>query len=165
MGEDYVKCIRCQQSGNSDECRNNVFSFDPELITCLRPYYSNAGMGWVLQQKICKCTVVTPICCKTGWRLVLAGEKVCSPARLFIAVRCYGPQASCRILGNRALDTIDNPRLLLQLDIFLGGQMFFFLNFYPSFLGYARVILDVVKQCLNGFAFISCFTFIQATSF
>ena len=60
--------------------RDGVFSFDPELITCLSPDYSSVGMLWILQQKICPCTVVTPICCKTGWRLVIAGGKFCNPA-------------------------------------------------------------------------------------
>ena len=60
--------------------RNGVFSFDPGLITCLSPDYSNAGMGWILQQKTCKCADVTPMCCKTGWRLVLAGGKFCNSA-------------------------------------------------------------------------------------
>merc|ERR1712106_1185514 len=118
--------------------REGVFSFDPELTTCLSPDYSKAGMGWVLQQKTCECKEITPICCKTGWRLVLAGGKFCNPAEsrysptegeatavveglrdtkyytlgckdLYIATD-HKPLVS--ILGDRALDTIDNPRLL-----------------------------------------------------
>ena len=60
--------------------KDGMFSFDPELKTCLSPDYSKAGMGWILQQKTCRCKEITPICCKTGWRLVLAGEKLCNPA-------------------------------------------------------------------------------------
>ena len=40
---------------------NGVFLFDPELVTCLSPDYSNAGMGWILQQKTCKCADINPI--------------------------------------------------------------------------------------------------------
>jgi hypothetical protein len=50
-----------------------VYSFDPELTTCLSPDYSKTGMGWILQQKTCKCEPVSPVCCKEGWKLVLAG--------------------------------------------------------------------------------------------
>ena len=60
--------------------RNGVFSFDPRLITCLSSDYSKAGMGWILQQKICECAEVTPICCMMGWWLVLAGGKFCNSA-------------------------------------------------------------------------------------
>ena len=113
--------------------RDGVFSFDPELITCFSPDYRSAGMLWILQQTICPCTVVTLICCKTSWRLVLAGGKFCNQAEteeeatvcveklrhtkyytlscreLYVATD-HKPLVS--ILGNRALDTIDNPRLL-----------------------------------------------------
>ena len=60
--------------------REGVFSFDPDLTTCLSPDYSKAGMGWILQQKTCTCAIMTLKCCKTGWRLVLAGGKFCNPA-------------------------------------------------------------------------------------
>ena len=118
--------------------RDGVFSFDPELITCLRPDYINAGMGWIFQQKICPCTVVTPICSKTGWQLVLAGGKFRKPAKTLYsptegeATACVeglretkyytlgcselydatGHKPLVSILGNRALDTIDNAHLL-----------------------------------------------------
>ena len=29
-----------------------VYSYDPEMITCLRNDYSQDGIGWMLQQKI-----------------------------------------------------------------------------------------------------------------
>ena len=37
-------------------------------------------LGWILQQKICKCAKITPSCCKDGWRLVLAGGNFCNKA-------------------------------------------------------------------------------------
>ena len=114
-----------------------VSAFDPELTTCLSPDYSNTGMGWILQQKTCKCTEVSPTCCKTGWKLVLAGGRFCNSAEsrysptegealacaeglrdtkyytlgckdLYIATD-HRPLVS--ILGDKNLDSIDNPRL------------------------------------------------------
>ena len=115
-----------------------VNSFDPELTTCLSPDYSNTGMGWILQQKTCKCTPVSPICCKTGWKLVLAGGRFCNSAETRYsptegeATACVEGlrdtkyyTLGCRdlyiatdhkplvnILGDKNLDSIDNPRLV-----------------------------------------------------
>ena len=59
---------------------DGVKMYDPELTTCLSPDYSDTGVGWILQQKICNCPVVSPLCCESGWRLVLAGGKFNSAA-------------------------------------------------------------------------------------
>ena len=115
-----------------------VKQFKPNLTTCLSTDFSKAGLGFILQQKNCKCTAVTPICCKVGWDLVLAGGRFNIPAEgrysptegeaLAIAVALenssyytLGYPTLCiatdhkpllGILGDRALDTIDNPRLV-----------------------------------------------------
>ena len=66
--------------------QEGVYSFDPELITCLSTDYSKEGMGWILQQKTCSCQKPSPTCCEVGWRLVLAGGTFCNPAE-----RNYSP--------------------------------------------------------------------------
>ena len=66
--------------------QEGVYSFDPELITCLSTDYSKEGMGWILQQKTCSCQKPSPTCCEDGWRLVLAGGTFCNPAK-----RNYSP--------------------------------------------------------------------------
>ena len=114
-----------------------VHSFDPELPTCLSPDFCKTGLGWVLQQKMCKCTAMTPLCCPTGWRLVLAGGRFTIPETRYsptegeaLAV-AVGLESSryytlgCKdlyvatdqnpllgILNYRALDAIPNPRLV-----------------------------------------------------
>ena len=115
-----------------------VQSFEPGLPTCLSTDFSKSGLGWILQQKICSCAVVSPLCCTTGWRLVLAGgrftisvETRYSPTEgeaLAVAVALESSRyytLGCKdlyvatdhrpllgILNDRALDTVDNPRLL-----------------------------------------------------
>ena len=42
-----------------------VQSFEPGLPTCLSTDFSKSGLGWILQQKICSCAVVSPLCCTT----------------------------------------------------------------------------------------------------
>ena len=39
--------------------KDGVYSFDPQLWTCLRPDWSKEGMGWILQQKVCDCRKIT----------------------------------------------------------------------------------------------------------
>ena len=60
--------------------KNGVRMFDPELMTCLSTDFCQTGVGWVLQQKVCACRVISPVCCDTGWRLVLAGGRFTIPA-------------------------------------------------------------------------------------
>ena len=59
---------------------DGVKQFKPERVTCLSTDYSNTGLGWILQQKTCKCPIISPRCCNTGWELVLAGGKFNIPA-------------------------------------------------------------------------------------
>ena len=60
---------------------DGVASFDVNLVTCLSPDFSKQGMGWILQQKICRCPGITPTCCKEGWKLVLCGGHFCNKAK------------------------------------------------------------------------------------
>ena len=118
--------------------KDGVKMFDPKLVTCLSTDFSKHGLGWILQQKTCGCRVISPICCESGWRLVLAGgrftisaEERYSPTEgeaLAVAVGLEGSKyytLGCdkllvatdhkplvSILGDRAMDTIANPRLL-----------------------------------------------------
>ena len=91
-----------------------------------------------MQQKVCECDAITPICCPDGWRLVLAGGRFTLPAesrysptegeclavavaleqskyytlgcpRLYVATD-HKPLVG--ILCDRALDTIANPRIV-----------------------------------------------------
>ena len=59
---------------------DGVRSFDPQLVTCLSPDWCQDGVGWILQQKVCACDAVSPICCPNGWRMVLACVRFTLPA-------------------------------------------------------------------------------------
>ena len=109
-----------------------------KLTTCLSTDFCKTGLGWILQQKTCDCQVISPLCCESGWRLVLAGGRFTIPAesrysssegealavavglesskyytlgskKLYVATD-HKPLLS--ILNDRALDTIVNPRLV-----------------------------------------------------
>lgn len=117
---------------------DGVRTFEPNRTTCLSTDFCKSGLGWILQQKHCMCPVVSPLCCTSGWKLVLAGGRFTIPAEsrysptegeaLGVAVGLEGSrfytlgcpdlyiatdhQPLLGIMGDRALDTIKNPRLV-----------------------------------------------------
>ena len=63
-----------------DAIRHGVEIFDPTRRTCLRPDWSNRGIGYFLLQKHCACPSTLPDCCFNGWRVTLAGSHFLSSA-------------------------------------------------------------------------------------
>ena len=60
--------------------RTGVEIFDITRRTCLRPDWSNRGIGYFLLQQHCSCSSRVPDCCPGGWRITLAGSRFLSPA-------------------------------------------------------------------------------------
>ena len=53
-----------------------IRTFDPKRPTCLQTDRSKQGIGYLLLQKYCSCTLENaPVCCPDGWRLVFAGSR------------------------------------------------------------------------------------------
>ena len=57
-----------------------VKTFDPARHTCISTDWSKTGLGFCLLQKWCQCLEITPICCPTGWRLVICNSRFTTPA-------------------------------------------------------------------------------------
>ena len=120
-----------------NEITKGVEIFDKSRPTCLATDWSMSGIGFWLLQKHCDCPTTTPFCCKTGWRITLVGSRFTTPAEsryqpvegealavvdaldkarhfvlgcedLIIAV---DHKPLLKILGNRCLEDIPNPRL------------------------------------------------------
>ena len=117
--------------------RRGVEIFDLKKRTCLRPDWSNKGIGYFLLQQNCDCALGIPGCCPDGWRITLAGSRFLTSAekryaavegealavawglkqtRYFtqgcdnlIVVTDHKPLV--KILGDRTLDEITNTRL------------------------------------------------------
>ena len=70
-----------------DLVQKAVAMFDKDQVTCLAPNWSKKGMGFLLQQKRCQCTIEkAPICCPKGWHLIFDGS------RFFTEAECrYAP--------------------------------------------------------------------------
>ena len=118
--------------------QHGVRLFDPEKKTALTTDWSKTGTGFSLLQQHCKCPSEVPDCCGDGWKLVFAGSqfntkaeanyspvegealavvKALHKARYFvlgcadlIVVTDHKPLL--KLLGNRKLEEIFNPRLL-----------------------------------------------------
>ena len=117
---------------------SGIKTFEQGKWTCLLTDYSKTGIGFFLMQKKCKCQDITPYCCKTGWQLVLAGSRFTNGAESryapvegeTLAVE-WGLEATkhytlgnpkllvatdhkplLKILGDRKLEDIPNPRLV-----------------------------------------------------
>ena len=106
--------------------------------TCLMPDFCKTGLGFLLMQKRCKCEDVNPYCCQGGWQVVLAGSRFTKDAEMryapvegealavawsLAATRHYtlgntklivatDHKPLLKVLGDRKLEDIDNPRLL-----------------------------------------------------
>ena len=118
--------------------QHGVRLYDPEKKTALTTDWSQTGTGFSLLQKHCQCSGEAPDCCDDGWKLVFAGSqfntkaeanyspvegealavvKALHKARYFvlgcadlIVVTDHKPLL--KLLGNRKLEEIYNPRLL-----------------------------------------------------
>ena len=122
----------------TDEIRDGVVIFDKSKPTCLATDWCKEGIGFWLLQKHCRCTSIKPLCCKTGWKVILVGSRFTTGAEsryapiegealavvdalkrarhfvlgcsdLIIAV---DHKPLLKVFGDRLLEDINNPRLL-----------------------------------------------------
>ena len=55
---------------------DGIRAFDVNRQTCLQPDWCQNGIGYLLLQKYCTCSLEkAPVCCPDGWRLVYAGSR------------------------------------------------------------------------------------------
>ena len=73
--EDLDKTVASSKLAIIDAIRHGVEIFYPTRRTCLRPDWSNRGIGYLLLQKHCSCDSCIPDCCDFGWRVTLAGSR------------------------------------------------------------------------------------------
>ena len=121
-----------------NDVEKGIRNFEVNRPTCLWTDWSKSGMGFVLMQKHCKCDMQdSPTCCKSGWKLVLAGSRFTQGAETRYAPiegealavvwalnKCRMFVLGCpnllvvvdhkplvKIFGDKSLESIDNPRL------------------------------------------------------
>ena len=119
------------------EIERGVRIFDKTKPTCLATDWSKDGIGFWLLQKHCRCTPVRPFCCTDGWKVTLVGSRfthaaesryapiegealavvdALDKARYFVLgcedlIVAVDHKPLLKLLADRALDDIPNPRL------------------------------------------------------
>ena len=120
-----------------EKIKEGIKCFDMEKWTCLMPDFCKTGIGFLLTQKQCLCSKIDPYCCSGGWKVVLAGSRFTKGAESryapvegealavvwsLEAARHYtlgnpklviatDHKPLLKVLGDRKLEDIDNPRL------------------------------------------------------
>ena len=120
------------------EIHRGVEIYDKNRLTCLITDWSKEGIGFWLFQKHCDCASSRPFCCTSGWKITLVGSRFTSgaesryapvegealavvdaleKARHFVLgcpnlIIGVDHKPLLKILGDRSLDDIPNPRLL-----------------------------------------------------
>ena len=118
--------------------REGIKCFRAGDVTCLMPDFCKTGIGFLLTQKRCRCEKISPYCCPGGWQVVLAGSRFTKgPETRYAPVEgealavAWSLEATkhytlgnpkllvatdhkplLKVLGDRKLEDIDNPRLL-----------------------------------------------------
>ena len=78
--DELNRAFAASKSAIVDSIRHGVEIFDPNRRTCLRPDWSNKGIGYFLLQKHCACATNIPGCCDSGWKVTLAGSRFLTAA-------------------------------------------------------------------------------------
>ena len=117
--------------------REGVRIFDTTRRTCLRTDWSKNGIGYFLAQQHCDCKERSHGCCPDGWKITLAGSRFLTSTESnyspiegealavawsleqtrFFTMGCndllviVDHKPLTKMLGDRRLDEIDNPRL------------------------------------------------------
>ena len=95
---------------------NGIKTFEMGKWTCLLTDYCKTGIGFFLMQKKCLCPDITPYCCPSGGQLVLAGSRFTSGAESRYAPVEGEALAVEWGLENTKHYSLGNPKLLVATD-------------------------------------------------
>ena len=62
--------------------QKDISTLEKDQATCLAPDWSKEGIGFLLLQRYCSCTInKAPVCCPEGWCLIFASGRFCIYAK------------------------------------------------------------------------------------
>ena len=131
------KLFRETRSEKADKILDSLTRFEVNRETGLTTDWSKAGVGFMLSQKHCDCSDITPSCCVGGWRTCMVGSRFTNKAESnyapiegeLLAVTyglkktryytlrsekltvCVDHKPLLGVLGETELEKIDNTRL------------------------------------------------------
>ena len=80
------------------------------------PDFCKTGIGYLLMQKKCSCSKISPYCCEGGWQAVLAGSRFTKDAETRYAPVEGEALAVLWALESARHYTLGNPKLLVATD-------------------------------------------------
>jgi hypothetical protein len=99
------------------QVRDGVKHFDLDRVTCLQTDFSQAGLGYLLLQKYCCCSMNSaPVCCRDGWNLVFAGSRFTKGAEMRYAPTEGELLAISWSLNHSHIFTKGSPNLVIVTD-------------------------------------------------
>ena len=134
---DLDKVFNASKEAIIQMIKEGVQIYDIKRKTCLRCDWSQEGIGFYLMQKHCLCDSDHPDCCEDGWKVTLCGSRFMKKAESryapiegealavawaleqtkFFTLGCddlivvVDHKPLTKVLGDRTLDEIPNPRL------------------------------------------------------
>ena len=97
--------------------KEGVKSFEPQKITCLQTDWCRDGIGYLLLQKHCDCSLdKVPTCCPTGWKLIFAGSRFTNPSEYNYSPTEGEALAVAWSLENSRMFTLGCPHLIVSVD-------------------------------------------------
>ena len=99
------------------QVHEGVRQYDINRSTCLQTDFSKDGLGYLLLQKYCQCSLdQAPLCCRDGWRLVFAGSRFTKGAEANYAPTEGEALAVAWALNHAHIFTKGCPRLIISTD-------------------------------------------------
>ena len=99
------------------QVQEGVRKYDITRETCLQTDYSKEGLGYLLLQKYCKCSLdMAPLCCHDGWKLVFAGSRFTKGAESRYAPTEGEALAVAWALNHAHLFTKGCPNIIVSTD-------------------------------------------------
>jgi hypothetical protein len=99
------------------QVKDGIQKYETTRLTCLQTDFSKSGLGYLLLQKYCSCSLEkAPICCSSGWKLVFAGSRFTKGAEERYAPTEGELLAVAWALNHAHVFTKGCPRLLISTD-------------------------------------------------
>ena len=100
-----------------EQVQTGVCHYDINRITCLQTDFCKDGLGYLLLQKFCSCSLENaPLCCNDGWRLVFAGSRFTKGAETRYAPTEGEALAVAWALNHAHIFTQGCPRLIVSTN-------------------------------------------------
>ena len=99
------------------QVKDGVRKYDTTRLTCVQTDFSKSGLGYLLLQKYCSCSLEkAPVCCSSGWKLVFAGSRFTKGAEERYAPTEGELLAVAWALNHAHIFTKGCPKLLISTD-------------------------------------------------